>query len=69
MDEPKRPEAEDSPYLKLPWPLVAGGLAAVLLVALAAGLLANRFVRQPTVVLPPPTAVSIAAATPNPSRC
>jgi hypothetical protein len=59
------PAAAESSYLKLPWPLVAGGLAAVLLLALAAGLLANRYLRQPIVVLPPATEVPLAAPTPS----
>ncbi|HEY3061326.1 MAG TPA: hypothetical protein VGL99_20345 [Chloroflexota bacterium] len=52
----------DSPYLKLPWPLVAGGLAAVLLIALTAGLLANRYLRPSTTPFVPPTSTIAAAA-------
>jgi len=68
MDEPHLPdETEPSPYLRLPWPLVAGGLLAVLGLALAAGLLANRALRE-QLTLPTPTpvaAVALATATPN----
>ena len=68
MDEPHLPdEMEPSPYLRLPWPLVAGGLLAVLGLALAAGLLANRALReQLTLPTPtPPAAVALATAPPN----
>jgi hypothetical protein len=70
MDEPHVPdETEPGPYLRLPWPLVAGGLLAVLGLALAAGLLANRALReQLTLPTPtPPAAVALATATPLPT--
>ena len=31
-----------SPYLRLPWPLVAAGLVAILAIVLAIGVFANR---------------------------
>jgi hypothetical protein len=55
MDEAPESEPGESPYLKLPWPLVAGGLVAVLAVALAAGLYANRYLRPQTSVQPTAT--------------
>jgi hypothetical protein len=68
-DEPGSPDVEPhpvsarppdgSPYLHLPWPLVAGALLAVLAIALITGLFANRTLR------PQPVAVA-AAATPTP---
>jgi hypothetical protein len=60
--DPPATDPEDSPYRKLPWPLVAGVLAAVLLLALGAGIFANRYLRQPTVVLPPPTQAPLATS-------
>jgi hypothetical protein len=61
-------EPEHSPYLRLPWPLVAAGLVGVLVVALALGLFANRYLR-PQVALPPtPIALAaVPAATPAPT--
>jgi hypothetical protein len=70
---PKAPDApvaepEPSPYLRLPWPLVTAGLVGVLVVALAVGLFANRYLR-PQVALPP-TPIALAAppaSTPAPA--
>jgi hypothetical protein len=72
MDEAPERSPGDSQYLKLPWPVVAGGLFALLAVALAAGLYANRFIRPQTTIVPtttPPPVVAVApVATPvNPT--
>ena len=77
-DEPRPPDAEAHPtepppdgsaFLHVPWPLVAGALLALLAIALAAGLYANRYLRpQPALVAAPPTANSLSAAdTPLPA--
>ena len=60
MDE--APEHESSSgYLRLPWQLVAGALFLVLAVALGAGLIANRNLRE-RLTVPTATAVPLAAA-------
>jgi hypothetical protein len=61
MDE--APEHESSSgYLRLPWQLVAGAVLLVLAVALGAGLIANRNLRE-RLTVPTATAVPLAAAT------
>lgn len=55
----------DSPYLKLPWQLVAGALAAVLLLALGAGLYANRYLRPQLGMVATATPASIVAGSPT----
>src|SRR5262249_37758695 len=64
MDKAPEPQAAsgDSPYLRLPWQVVAGGLLLLLVVALAGGLLANRYLRPQTTVLPTATEVPVVAA-------
>ena len=53
------------PYLRLPWPLVAGVLLAVLALALGVGLYANRNLRPGSVAAATPVAaISLVTATP-----
>ena len=62
-DAPDRDtEPVESGYLKLPWQLVAGVLFAILAIALAAGLIASRNLREQLTV-PTATPVALAAAT------
>ena len=75
MDDAHDAEPEQSPYVRLPWGVVAAGLAGVLLIALAAGLFANRYLRpqltvQPTPILAMPVGTPIppVAAPPGPTR-
>jgi hypothetical protein len=69
-------EAPDTPsegvkYVRLPWPLVAGGLLGVLAVALAIGLFANRYLRPQvgvdatSIAISAPTTPTIAPAAPT----
>jgi hypothetical protein len=69
MDEAPDQTTGESPYLKLPWPLVAGGLAIMLLVVLGVGLYANRYLRPQTTIQPTFTAVAVVVplATPQPA--
>ena len=72
MDDAHDAEPEKSPYLRLPWPLVTAALAGVLLLALAVGLLANRYLRPQVGVVPTPlplaaAAVPTAALVPTPT--
>jgi len=67
MNEPPQPEPEPARYIRLPLPVVAGGLLVVLAGLLALGLYANRNLRQPAVLLPTPTAAPVAAATALPT--
>src|SRR5437870_4829466 len=67
MDDAHDAEPEQSPYLRLPWPLVAGGLAGVLVLALAAGLFANRYLRPQVSVVPTPISPVAAAPPPAPT--
>lgn len=62
MDDAHDAEPEHSPYVRLPWPLVAGGLIGVLVLALAAGLFANRYLRPQLTVVPTPVPAAAAAA-------
>jgi|SRR5579859_2684438 len=66
MDDPQdaETETERTPYMRLPWPLVAVGLLGVLAVVLAIGLFANRYLRPQVGLVPTPVA---AAAPPNTS--
>jgi hypothetical protein len=57
MAESRDPDSEHSPYLSLPWPIVAASLIVVLAVALGIGIYANQNLRgtartssQPTLV-------------------
>src|SRR6266536_884516 len=62
-DAPDRDtEPVESGYLKLPWQLVAGVLFAILAIALAAGLIASRNLREQLTV-PTATPGALAAAT------
>src|SRR5207237_4447836 len=66
MDESRGPTGAGSPYMRVAWPVVAGGLLVVLLIALGAGLLANRATREQLAVVtatPAPAALA-APATP-----
>src|SRR3954452_4481696 len=66
---PSAARADDGgsqPYLKLPWWLVTAGLLAVLLVALGAGLYANRVLRPEAV--PPTTSTPPGLAAPPPTQ-
>src|ERR1700674_5726445 len=56
------PEASPSPYVRLPWALVAAGLVGVLVIALGLGLYANRYLRPQVEVAPTPTAPAAAPA-------
>src|SRR5437879_5493851 len=67
MDDAHDAEPEQSPYLRLPWPLVAGGLAGVLVLALAAGVFANRYLRPQLSVVPTPISPVAAAPPPAPT--
>ena len=58
MDDAPDAEPEDSPYLRLPWPVVAAGLVGLLAVALAIGLFANRYLRPQLDVLPTPAPIA-----------
>jgi hypothetical protein len=62
MDKAPEPEPVESPYLKLPWPVVAGSLFAVLALALAAGLYANRYLRPQSSTQPTATQIPLASA-------
>src|SRR5260370_26181319 len=66
------------PYMRLPWPLVAAGLIALLAIVLGIGVFANRYLRpqvgpvltpEPAVVAaPPPTSTpQIATSVPTPA--
>src|SRR5713101_7604691 len=61
-------ETERTPYVRLPWPLVAVGLLGILAVVLAIGLFANRYLRPQVGLLPTsePAAVVAAPATSTP---
>jgi len=67
MDDAHDAEPEQSPYVRLPWGVVAAGLAGVLLIALAAGLFANRYLRPQVGVVPTPIAIAAVPASPTPS--
>jgi hypothetical protein len=58
MAEPREPNGEQSPYVSLPWPQLAAGLAVLIVVLLAAGIWANQNLRPKSEPLP-------ASATPN----
>ena len=61
MDEAPEQTTGESPYLKLPWPAVAGGLAVMLLLVLGIGLFANRYLRPQTAIQPTVTVNPVAA--------
>ncbi|HLZ29571.1 MAG TPA: hypothetical protein VKV73_19820, partial [Chloroflexota bacterium] len=60
MDDAPDAEPEAPPYIRLPWPLVAAALGGVLLLALALGLFANRYLRPQLGAAP--TSLPLAAA-------
>jgi len=62
MDDAHDPEPEKSPYVRLPWLLVAAGLVGVLAIALGLGLFANRYLRPQAEVAPTPIAIAAAPA-------
>ncbi len=63
MDDAHDAETDQAtPYMRLPWPLVAGGLLGLLAVVLAVGLFANRYLRPQVGLVPTPVAAAIAAA-------
>jgi hypothetical protein len=64
MNDAHDAEPEESPYVRLPWGLVAAGLGGVLLLALGFGLYANRYLRPQLQLVPTP--IAVAAATPAP---
>src|SRR5713226_6042943 len=49
------------PYMRLPWPLVAAGLIAILAVVLGIGVFANRYLRPQVGPVPTPELPAIAA--------
>jgi hypothetical protein len=63
MTDARDAKGEDSghSYVRLPWPLVAAGLFGLLILVLAAGLFANRYLRPQIGLVP--TAVPLAAPT------
>src|SRR5439155_17472354 len=63
MDDAHDAETEPTPYMRIPWPLVAVALLGILAVVLAAGLLANRYLRPQVGLVPTP----LAAAAPPPA--
>jgi hypothetical protein len=64
MDDTHDAEPEESPYIRLPWPLVAAALGGVLLLALGLGLYANRYLRPQVGIVPTPIATAAAAPAP-----
>ncbi len=67
-----------TPYMRLPWPLVAAGLVALLAVLLGIGVFANRYLRpqvglvltpEPAVVVAPPltSTPQVATSVPTPA--
>jgi len=65
MHDAPEAEPQESPYIRLPWALVAAVLAGVLVVALAAGLYANRYLRPQLQIATP---IPLATATPAIAR-
>ena len=72
MNEPPDAEREPDGYIRLPWPLVAGGLLVLLAALFAFGLFANRNLRPQLTVAPTavtvgetPTAGVVQVATPT----
>src|SRR5216683_802869 len=66
MKEAHNADAETDPtthYMRLPWPLVAFGLVALLAVVLVVGLFANRYLR-PQVGLVPTSEPAVVVAVP-----
>jgi hypothetical protein len=53
-----------TPYMRLPWPLVAAGLIGILAVVLGIGLYANRYLRPQVGLVLTPEPAAIAAAAP-----
>src|SRR5438309_8109607 len=64
MNEAPDAEREPSPYLRLPWPVAAAALLALVALVLAAGLFANRNLRPQLGVIATPSAAALATATP-----
>src|SRR5438105_4246373 len=63
MNEAPDAEREPSPYLRLPWPVVAAALLALVALVLAAGLFANRNLRPQLGVVATPSAAALATTT------
>ena len=66
MNEPPDAEREPDGYIRLPWPLVAGGLFLLLAALFAFGLFANRNLRPQVGIVstPPPIALTTPTAPP-----
>jgi hypothetical protein len=64
MDDAHDAEPEASPYVRLPWKPLAATLLGVLLLALAAGLFANRYLRPQVSVVPTPIPAAAQISTP-----
>jgi hypothetical protein len=62
MDDAHDAEPEPTPYICLPWAVVAAALAGVLLLALVVGLFANRYLRPQVGVVPTPITLAAAPA-------
>src|SRR4051794_39866544 len=58
------PRGEATGYVRVPWPVVAGALLALIVGALGVGLYANRNLRPQTAPVPVPTTVAAGALTP-----
>jgi hypothetical protein len=65
MNDAKDANSADSGsrYLRLPWPLVAAALFGILVIVLAAGLFANRYLRPQVGLVPTEVPVAAPAAT------
>src|SRR6266851_1387349 len=53
-----------TPYMRLPWPLVAAGLIAILAIVLGIGVFANRYLRPQVGLIPTPEPAVVAAPPP-----
>src|SRR5712692_5158080 len=49
------------PYMRLPWPLVAAGLVAILAIVLGIGVFANRYLRPQVGLVPTPEPAVVVA--------
>jgi hypothetical protein len=68
MTDARDAKGEDSghAYVRLPWPLVAAGLFGVLVLVLAAGLFANRYLRPQVGLVPTEVPLAAPGASPTP---